>query len=204
MGCQSSCQQNSRQLETRCGRESHTRPRGPSENPDGVDPSIRRTKKTQRDGHNIGVKIWSLYSVSSCLSHANFEQPFRNIAIKWEVNIIVKKSSSFLSSCVLHSCVHPSCVLYSCVCRLSCVCYHCVGMYPVYICIFLHGSADEYATNRYHTEIITGFLHSILVTYLIMLSVKQGNMRYHFWVFEHWSPEQLVNTLPTRKISRLK
>ena len=29
--------------------------RGSSENPDGVDPNIRRT--TQRDGHNSGVKI---------------------------------------------------------------------------------------------------------------------------------------------------
>ena len=29
----SSCQSNSRQLETRCGRESHTRPSGPSETP---------------------------------------------------------------------------------------------------------------------------------------------------------------------------
>ena len=44
-------------VETRCGRESHTRPRGPSESPDGVDPNIRRTRKTQRDGHNSGVKI---------------------------------------------------------------------------------------------------------------------------------------------------
>ena len=40
----------------------------------------------------------------------------------------------------------PSCVLYSCVCRLSYVCYHCVGMYPVYICVFLHESADDNAT----------------------------------------------------------
>ena len=32
--------------------------------------------------------------------------------------------------------------------RLSCICYHCVGMYPVYIyiCIFLHESADDNAT----------------------------------------------------------
>ena len=78
LGCQSSCQQNSRQLETRCGREGHTRPRGPSESPDGVDPNIRRTRKTQRGGHNSGVKIWSLCSVSSTFSHANLEQPFRN------------------------------------------------------------------------------------------------------------------------------
>ena len=72
------------------------------------------------------VKIWSLCSVSSTLSHANLEQPFRTLAIKWEVNIFVKKSS---------------CVLY------SCVCYLCVGMYPAYICIFLHESEDDYATS---------------------------------------------------------
>ena len=33
---QSSCQESSRQLETRCGRESHTRPRGALGNPDGI------------------------------------------------------------------------------------------------------------------------------------------------------------------------
>ena len=75
-------------VETRCGREGHNRPRGPSESPDGVDPNIRRIK-TQRDGHNSGVKIWSLRSVSCILS----QQPFRTLAIKWEVNIILKKSS---------------------------------------------------------------------------------------------------------------
>ena len=53
----SSCQQTPRGLETRCGREGHTRPRGPSESPDGIDPNIRRTIKTQCDGHNSGVKI---------------------------------------------------------------------------------------------------------------------------------------------------
>ena len=120
----SSCQQTPRELETRCGRESHTRPRGSSETPDGVrgpekmlirchkesqypavDPKTsrwasKRTRKTQRDGHNSGVKIWSLCSVSSILSQATLKQPFRTLAIKWEVNIIVKKSSCFLSSCV--------------------------------------------------------------------------------------------------------
>ena len=37
-GSQSSCQQNPRQLETRCSRECHTRPRGLSETPDRVSP----------------------------------------------------------------------------------------------------------------------------------------------------------------------
>ena len=57
-GCQRSCQKNSRQLETRCGRESHNRPRGPSETPDGVDPNIRRTR------HNVTViTVGSKYEV---------------------------------------------------------------------------------------------------------------------------------------------
>ena len=73
-------------VETRCGRESHTRPRGPSESPDGVDPNIRRTRKTQRDSHNSGVKIWSLCSVSSILSHANLTNKLRG-------KILLKKSS---------------------------------------------------------------------------------------------------------------
>ena len=90
-------QLNSRQLETRCCREGHTRPGGSRKPPIewalGLWLNNRRIRKTQRDGHNSGVKIWSLCSVSSTLSHVNLEQPFRTLAIKWEVIIIVKKSS---------------------------------------------------------------------------------------------------------------
>ena len=96
-----SCQQTPRGLETRCGRKGHTRPRGPSESPDGVDPNIRRTRKTQRDGHNSGVKIWSLCSVSSIISHATLQQPFRTLAIKWEVNMLKKPSCVFLHASLL-------------------------------------------------------------------------------------------------------
>ena len=92
-------------VETRCGREGHTRPRGPSESPDGVDPNIRRTRKTQRDGHNSGVKIWSLCSVSSTLSHANLEQPFRNPCKKVRGKYIVKEVFLRFPSCFLSSCV---------------------------------------------------------------------------------------------------
>ena len=51
----------------RCGRESHTRSKG-----------IRLSSHGERerhnsDGHNFGVKIFLLCSVSSSLSHANFE-----------------------------------------------------------------------------------------------------------------------------------
>ena len=76
------------------------------------------------------VKIWSLCSVSSTLLDANLEPPFRTLAIKWEVKYNCKEVFLRL----------PSCVVY------YCVCYHCVGMYPVYICIFLHESEDEYTT----------------------------------------------------------
>ena len=103
-GCQSSCQQTSRELETRCGREGHTRLRGLSETPDGVwgpekmlirwhkesqhpavDPKTsswasKRTRKTQRDGHNSGVKIWSLCSDSSTLSLA---KPWTTLSNPW-------------------------------------------------------------------------------------------------------------------------
>ena len=83
-----SCQQNSRQLETRCGREGHTRPTGPSESPDGVDPNIRRTR------HNVTViTVGSKYEVYVRSPASSHMQTFRTLAIKWEVNMFVKKSS---------------------------------------------------------------------------------------------------------------
>ena len=88
----------------RCNKESQHpaewAPRLPVEQP-------YRTRKTQRDGHNLGVRIVQLCSISSSLSHATLEQPFRTLAIKWEVNIFVKKSScvflpaSFITACVV-------------------------------------------------------------------------------------------------------
>ena len=75
-------------VETRCGREGHTRPRGSSEKPlwsgpQGLWLNIRRTIKTQRDGHNSGVKIWSLCSVSSILSHATLSNPCNKVRGKY-------------------------------------------------------------------------------------------------------------------------
>ena len=92
LGCQSSYQQTPRGFETRCCREGHTRPRGPSESSDGVDPNIRRTR------HNVTVitvgSKYEVYVQSTASSH------MQTLQIKWEVNIFLKKSS-----CVLHSCV---------------------------------------------------------------------------------------------------
>ena len=146
-----SCQLSSRQLEWRCGRESHTRPGGGRGNPDGVwGPEkmlIRCSKESkhpaewalgprlsspiEQERHNVtvitvGSKYYSLCLVSSSLSHANPEQPFCTLTNKVRgKNIFLEKS--------------------------FCVVDHCVGMYPAYICIFLHESADDNTTPVYST-----------------------------------------------------
>ena len=63
-----SCQEGSRQLETRCGKDSHTRPRGPS------GPSMEWTPASgEQERHNVtvitvGSRYYSLYLISSSLS----------------------------------------------------------------------------------------------------------------------------------------
>ena len=90
---QCSCQKTPRGLETRCGRKATTRPRGPSESPDGVDtPTLR-----EQERHNVMViTVGSKYEVyvrSPAPSHMlTLEQPFRTLVVKREVNIFLKKS----------------------------------------------------------------------------------------------------------------
>ena len=86
-------QWNSRLLETSCGREGHTRPRGPSGTPMEWTPASGEQKRHNVTVITVGSRYYSLCSVSSSLSHATLEQPFRTLAIKWEVYIFVKKSS---------------------------------------------------------------------------------------------------------------
>ena len=100
----SSCQEGSRQLETRCGKESHTRPRGPSGTPMEWTPASGEQERHNGTVITVGFKISQLYSISSSLSHATLEQPFRTLAIKWEVKCICKEVFLRLPSCVL-SCV---------------------------------------------------------------------------------------------------
>ena len=78
----SSCQEGSRQLETRCGRESHTRPRGPSGTPMEWTPASREQERHNVTVITVGSRYYSLCSVSSSLSHATLEKPFRTLAIK--------------------------------------------------------------------------------------------------------------------------
>ena len=66
----------------------------------GLRLNIKRTRKTQRDGHNSGVKIWSLCSVSSTLSHANPWTTLSNPCNKVRGEYFSKKS--LLASSFLH------------------------------------------------------------------------------------------------------
>ena len=86
------------------GRESHIRLKGPL-GPDEWALGLRLSSTTERVRHKVtvitvGSRYYSLYSISSSLSHATLEQPFRTLAIKWEVNIFIKKSFLRLPSCV--------------------------------------------------------------------------------------------------------
>ena len=89
----------------RCNKESQHR----AEWIPGLRLSIRRTRKTQRDGHKSeGSKYYSLCSVSSSLSHANPTQPFRTLTNKVRGIYICKEV--FLRLC------HCVCLYYACVC----------------------------------------------------------------------------------------
>ena len=61
---------------------------------------LRLSSTKERKRHNVtvitvGSRYYSLCSVSSSLSHANYEQPFRTLAIKWEV-IFFRLPASFI------------------------------------------------------------------------------------------------------------
>ena len=97
----SSCQEGSRQLETRRGKESHTRLRGPSETLVEWTPASGEQERHNVTVITVGSRNYSLCSVSSSLSHATLEQPFQTLAMKWEVKYICKEVFLRLPSCVL-------------------------------------------------------------------------------------------------------
>ena len=96
----------------------------------GLRLNIKRTRKAQSDSHNSGVKIWSLCSVSSTLSHANPWTTLSNPCNKVRGKNIVKEvflRPSFLRPLFL---------------RLLSLRRYVSSIY-MYI---LHGSADDYIT----------------------------------------------------------
>ena len=75
----SSCQEGSRLLETRCGKESHTRPRGPSGTPMEQTPASGEQERHNVTVITVGSRNYSLCSVSSSLSHATLSNPCNKV-----------------------------------------------------------------------------------------------------------------------------
>ena len=75
----------------RCSKESHH----PAEWPPGPPVEHQENEKdTTLTAIRMGVKIFLFCSVSPATSHTQtLSNPFRTLAIKWEVNILLKKSS---------------------------------------------------------------------------------------------------------------
>ena len=69
--------------------------------------------------------------------------PFRNLTNKVRGKIFYKEVFLRLSVCVVYSCDFI-------IGRLN---YYCIGMYPAYICIFLHDAVDDYITIAQFTSI---------------------------------------------------
>ena len=77
---------------------------------------LRLSSPREQERHNVtvitvGSRYHSLCSISSSLSHATLEQPFRTLAIKWEVKYFYKEV--FLR--LYH---YDACVICSCVCLI--------------------------------------------------------------------------------------
>ena len=69
----------------RCSKESQH----PTEWTPGLRLSLKRTRKTKRDGHNNGGQNIEVYVRSPAPSHSRTpHNPFEPLQIKWEVNIV--------------------------------------------------------------------------------------------------------------------
>ena len=126
-------------------------------------PLVEHLREQER--HNVTViTVGSKYEVyvrSSAPSHMQtVEQPFRTLAIKWEVNIFLKKSSCVVSSCILilHASFIPalSCVVYSCVCLWCCV------------VVMLNDDVDDYITPLVVCFVSRRYNQSLFVLFYVI------------------------------------
>ena len=134
----------SSQLETRCGRESHIRPKGLGSLMSwGPEKMLIRCSK---GSHHLAE--WALglrlSSPEERERHNADGHKFagQNIAVMFDLQLplTVKLHTTFSNPC---NKVRGKYFVKEVFLRLyHCVCYHCVGMYPAYICIFRHESAD--------------------------------------------------------------
>ena len=125
----SSCQWNSRLLETSCGREGHTRPRGPSGTLMEWTPASGKQERHNVAVITVGSRYYSLYSISSSLSHATLEQPFRTLTNKGRGKYFIKKSSCVVSSRVF---VTASLIIAS-VCIQPIYVYVCISIFIMWV-----------------------------------------------------------------------
>ena len=104
---------------------------------------MENEKDTTQTAITLGSKYFS-YVRSPAPSHTQtLSNPFRNPTNKVRGKIFYKEVFLRLSLSL----------------RLSaCVCYHCVGMYPAYICILLHDAVDDYIT---YSSTVLGVFFSI-------------------------------------------
>ena len=77
--------------------------------------ALENEKDTMLTAITLGSKYFNCVRSPAPSHMQTLSNPFRTLAIKWEVNIFIKKSS--------------------CVFIIASV-YHCVGMYPVYIYVY--------------------------------------------------------------------
>ena len=93
---------------------------------------MENEKDTTLTAITSGSKYFSNFRSPATSHTQTLSNPFRNLTNK--VRGKIKKSS-----CVFF----PACVVYSCVFIIGRLNYYCIGMYPAYICIFLHESAGN-------------------------------------------------------------
>ena len=144
----------------------------------------KRTRKTQRDGHKLWRSKYEVYVRSLAPSHT------QTLQIKWEVNIIVKKSSRvfilrrfFLRfpSCIL---IVTACVVYSCVCLWCCV------------VVMLNDDVDDYITCElnYHDQKIWRTLTHDIRKHWTAVSTLLCTISSVHHALHHWRSNQRPQT----------
>ena len=97
---------------------------------------MENEKDTTLTAITSGSKYFSFVRSPAPSHTQTLTNPFRSLTNKVRGKIFYKEVFLRLSVCVVYSCDFI-------IGRLN---YYCIGMYPAYICIFLHESANDYIT----------------------------------------------------------
>ena len=105
---------------------------------------MENEKDTTLTAITSGAKYFSNVRSPAPSHTQTWNNPFETYKKRCKVKYFIKKSS-----CVFLACVVCSCDFF--IGRLN---NYCIGMYPAYICIILHESADDYITTCYNVEVV--------------------------------------------------